>query len=74
MIQSSSFQSKQLPNTDICSIGSSEAKNTKFLLVGDSHARSEIPMITTWLDNINQKAYVVTQKSTPFLPNFQKCC
>ena len=71
MIQSTSFQSKQLPNIDICSIGSLKTKNTNFLLVGDSHARSEIPMITAWLDNINQKAYVVTQKSTPFLPTFK---
>ncbi|QUE30905.1 acyltransferase family protein [Francisella philomiragia] len=71
MIQSASFQSKQLPNINVCSIGSPKAKDTNFLLVGDSHARSEIPMITTWLDNINQKAYVVTQKSTPFLPTFK---
>ncbi|WP_257593385.1 hypothetical protein [Francisella orientalis] len=53
MIQSASFQSKQLPNINVCSIGSPKAKDTNFLLVGDSHARSEIPMITTWLDNIN---------------------
>lgn len=49
MIQSLSFKSKQLPNVSKCSIGNTNSKKTDFLLVGDSHARSEIPMLSTWL-------------------------
>ena len=71
MIQSLSFESKQLPNVSKCSIGNTNSKKTDFLLVGDSHARSEIPMLSTWLQHANQKAYVVTQKTTPFLSDFQ---
>lgn len=70
MIQSEGFESKQLPDVNKCSIGDIKANKTDFLLVGDSHARSDIPMIATWLKNINQKAYVVAQKTTPFLPDF----
>ena len=71
MRQSSNFESKQLPNTNQCSIGDTDSKNLNILFVGDSHARSEVPMLSVWLKDINQKAYVVSQKTTPFLYDFE---
>ena len=71
MRQSSSFESKQLPNASQCSIGDTNSKNLNILFVGDSHARSEAPMLTVWLKNIQQKAYIVSQKTTPFLYDFE---
>lgn len=67
MRQSSELYSKQLPNPKLCTVGDLNSKATNYLIVGDSHARSETPMLQVWLKNIDQKAFVVTQKTTPFL-------
>ncbi|QLE78685.1 acyltransferase [Francisella sp. Scap27] len=67
MRQSAELYSKQLPNPKYCTFGDADSKQTNYLIIGDSHARSEVPMLQIWLKNINQKAFVVTQKTTPFL-------
>ncbi|WP_150466987.1 acyltransferase family protein [Francisella sp. SYW-9] len=71
MIASSSFESKQLPNINKCSIGYKNIEKPNTLLIGDSHARSDIPMVSVWLKNVKQKAYVISQKTTPFIYDFK---
>ncbi|MED7788475.1 acyltransferase family protein [Francisella sp. 19X1-34] len=71
MIASSNFESKQLPDINKCSIGYEKIKTPNTLLIGDSHARSDIPMVSVWLKNIKQKAYVISQKTTPFIYDFK---
>ncbi|WP_150463709.1 acyltransferase family protein [Francisella sp. XLW-1] len=64
------FTSKMLPPESKCLIGdASQDKDTNILFIGDSHARAEFPMLGVWLSNIHKSAYLVSQRSTPFIEN-----
>ncbi|AJI55737.1 acyltransferase family protein [Francisella philomiragia] len=65
--ESTTFKSIDLPTKDLCIIGSHSYKNTDILFIGDSHARSEYPMLSVWLKSAGLSAYAITQRSTPFL-------
>ncbi|WP_234360200.1 acyltransferase family protein [Francisella philomiragia] len=68
MNSTNKFSSKQLPSPDKCTIGNNiKANNTNILFIGDSHVRSEIPMLDVWLKNKNVNAYTISQRSTPFI-------
>lgn len=64
------FSSKMLPPESKCLIGdASQDKDTNILFIGDSHVRAEFPMLGVWLSNIHRSAYLVSQRSTPFIVN-----
>ncbi len=68
LYETDNFKSFNLPDPKYCTLGSKNDRTpTEIAIIGDSHTRSETPMISVWLKNLNQKAYVVTQNSTPFL-------
>jgi hypothetical protein len=54
------FKSDNIPSSKSCRIGDLNTK-AKFVLIGDSHARADIGMISVWLKNINQSALLVVQ-------------
>lgn len=59
-----------LPKEKLCLIGDiSSHSKTNILFIGDSHVRSEVPMLSVWLKNLSVNAYTVSQRSTPFLIN-----
>jgi peptidoglycan/LPS O-acetylase OafA/YrhL len=50
-----------------CSIGNTSLNKDEVLIVGDSHAMSEVGMLNVWLKDRNLKGYVATKSGTVFI-------
>lgn len=55
-----------------CYLGISFNKNVDFLLIGDSHANAQSPIIDEFAKNLGLKGHQITQSSTIFLPDIDR--
>lgn len=61
-----------LPFLEECYLGIKKKNEIDFLLIGDSHANAQSPIIDIFAKDLSLKGYEITQSSTVFLPDIDR--